>query len=398
MHTDSLPVVSPNGRTGLQLLRVVAIVMLVGYHAALIAPDVSVSALEHMIRRVSAVGWVGTDLFLAIAGFLMVDSWRRTGNPSRWLVRRALRVLPAYWLFLFLYLHVIPWAMASFGGELQSLSNYGAFDKAIQNQPYLFTLTTNLLFAKGIWIGAALEPLLTIAIGAQLTLLATLLMPLRRGVAFLGAVATLECVGIALRIIWRSEPTWRCYSFPLTRCDAFLFGAVAAWALDHPRLRARVQAAAPSLLRLGIGVGFFAVLATRGLDVGAQASVQFGYPLIGIGSASAVLGVSQAKHLCFVTRARQRHQSIESSRRGCVSWVAEAGTLTYAAYLFKLPIMDVVKDMMTRSAVSPNASLLVLLGGTSTFGMAWLWLRLVERPISSVVSRFWNSQPPHQAP
>ncbi len=382
MGTGAPTIVSPNGRIGLQLLRVAAICLLVGYHAALIAPYPNSGVMDRIMRRVGSAGWIGTDLFLAIAGFLAFDSRNRCTSQLRWLAWRTVRILPPYWAFLLLYLQVIPSLIGAFGGHAGSLSNYGRLDLALHNQPYLYSMTTNLLFAGGTWIGAALEPLLTIAIGVQLVLLTSVLMPLRRGLGFLWAVCFLECVGIALRFAWRNDLAWRSYSFPLTRCDAFLFGLLAAWALHRETLRHRIVQATPHVTKLGLTAGLVALVITRGLDVESKLSVQIGYPLVGLCFACLVLTTSQAG---MVLPPGDKPGKPEWPR--LFVWLSKAGALTFAAYLVKLPVMGMGKTMMVSRGVHPTVVLVFVVGVVASFTVGWLWFRIVESSLSRVLSR-----------
>lgn len=57
--------------------------------------------------RLETFGWIGVDLFFVLSGFpvggLTLEEWRVTGKVDaiRFLKRRAFRIWPAYYLFLF---------------------------------------------------------------------------------------------------------------------------------------------------------------------------------------------------------------------------------------------------------------------------------------------------------
>ena len=90
---------------GLDLLRSLAILLVVLYHMSLEpAPEV--------LRIVEQCGWMGVDLFFVLSGFLIGSQlfrpYLRQEKPSLWgfYLRRAFRVLPAFWVVLIVYVLV----------------------------------------------------------------------------------------------------------------------------------------------------------------------------------------------------------------------------------------------------------------------------------------------------
>ena len=83
-----------NRQPGLDLLRAVAIVLVVVYHAGLFG-----FVLPHGIQR---FGWVGVDLFFVLSGYLIAGqllsalAHGKPPNVRRFYWRRALRILPAF--------------------------------------------------------------------------------------------------------------------------------------------------------------------------------------------------------------------------------------------------------------------------------------------------------------
>lgn len=91
---------------GLDLLRALAIVLVVFYHAGIFG-----FSLPHDIQR---FGWIGVDLFFVLSGYLiagqLIKPFARGQNPNlrRFFWRRALRILPAYLVVLAVYCF-LPW-------------------------------------------------------------------------------------------------------------------------------------------------------------------------------------------------------------------------------------------------------------------------------------------------
>jgi peptidoglycan/LPS O-acetylase OafA/YrhL len=93
---------------GLDLLRGVAILAVVFFHGFYyVAPTFPwhnrfAAALFHL----TSFGWIGVNLFFTLSGFLitgnLIDSERNPNYYSRFYIRRALRILPVYFLVLIL--------------------------------------------------------------------------------------------------------------------------------------------------------------------------------------------------------------------------------------------------------------------------------------------------------
>lgn len=82
---------------GVQVLRFVAAVLVVGLHATFIVHERMDEG-----QVVWSIGWIGVPIFFVISGFVMVvASQRLIGRPSGWrefLLRRGVRIVPLYWI------------------------------------------------------------------------------------------------------------------------------------------------------------------------------------------------------------------------------------------------------------------------------------------------------------
>ncbi len=103
----SAPVPAPLLRSYMPELdsaRGLAILLVLLYHG--IAPPVSgeLSRSGRVLLEISRQGWVGVDLFFVLSGFLitgiLIDSRNRQDYYRRFYVRRALRILPAFYASL----------------------------------------------------------------------------------------------------------------------------------------------------------------------------------------------------------------------------------------------------------------------------------------------------------
>ncbi len=87
---------------GLDLLRAIAILWVMLFHAF-------VAELHLPFEAVFKFGWMGVDLFFALSGYLIGSQLFKSycqQNPLSWkqfYLRRAFRILPAYWVIVVLY-------------------------------------------------------------------------------------------------------------------------------------------------------------------------------------------------------------------------------------------------------------------------------------------------------
>src|SRR5437660_5150636 len=205
---------------GLDLLRALAIIVVVIYHAALFG--------FKLPGRVDRFGWIGVDLFFVLSGYLIggqllapLARGQRI-NLGRFFARRALRIMPAYFVILAIYIFLPSWReypeMYPWWKFLLSVQNIGlhggtafshAWSLAVEDQFYL-ALPFILLFVNR-WPRAAIIIPCAIFLGGILlrTFLAYQNPAAVSGVSFRGFQA------------WIYYPTW-------TRLDPLVFGVALA--------------------------------------------------------------------------------------------------------------------------------------------------------------------------
>lgn len=261
---------------GLDLLRAIAIVWVMFFHAA-------GQGLGSPWMPMSQFGWMGVDLFFALSGYLIGWQVLRPLSEGRRLdfgdfyLRRALRVLPAFWTVLALYLL---WPAFRERPGLESGWQFFSFTLNLlidYERNKAFSHAWSLCVEEHFYL---LFPLLAAA---------TLRRPaLWKGVA---AVAALVLAGIVLRAwAWNgldgNANHWveRVYYPTWMRLDGLLFGvALAAVRAYRPRAWAAMMRRPGGLALAGAAVLAAAMWISRE-RLGFAASV-YGFPAISLAMA-----------------------------------------------------------------------------------------------------------------
>jgi peptidoglycan/LPS O-acetylase OafA/YrhL len=205
---------------GLDLLRALAIIVVVIYHAGIMGFPLP--------GRVHRLGWIGVDLFFVLSGYLIGGqllvplAHNQRMNLPRFFVRRALRILPASLVILAVYVLLPSWRefpqMSPWWKFLVSVQNIGlhggtafshAWSLAVEDQFYL-CLPFILLFLNRRSLATVTTPCLIIIGGIALRCFLAYQNPAAdHGVSFRGFQT------------WIYYPTW-------TRLDPLVFGVVLA--------------------------------------------------------------------------------------------------------------------------------------------------------------------------
>lgn len=200
---------------GLDLLRAVAIVLVIFYHAGIYG-----FALPHRWHR---FGWIGVDLFFVLSGYLIARQLLAPlaeGRPlrlGRFFGRRALRILPAYLAILAVYFLLPSWR------EFPEIPPLWRFLSFVQNI--------------GLRGGTAFSHAWSLCVEGQFYLLLpfVLLVVVRRRNAGLFLAATVVGAGLILRgVLGYENPgktgvSFRAFQFLIyyptwTRLDPLVFG------------------------------------------------------------------------------------------------------------------------------------------------------------------------------
>lgn len=333
------------------------------------AVAVGVVVLQHWVRPPFPLGEIGPSLFFVLSGYLVSGIiWRYgayAGAPGRWwprvrtfYVRRALRILPAYYL-----------ALA--GGALLPLATLH------EHPGWFLLLINNVLIYKAKGWGDGIGHFWTIAVEAQFYLL----WPFALG--WLGrrlqGLLALALAGWCFRVLWALwvQPDMVHLLLP-SSLDLFALGGVLCLAEGVPWLARLARGRYVLLAWLSWAALRFA------LDPGPWAAVW----AVSEGSVLALADFLTIGWLLHVPAAGRRLGLTQPA----MQWL---GQRSYGLYLYHLPLFvfwqrlvyHFVPDAAGRATwMGPLPTLLVL--GPVLAGLAAASWRFVEAPLDRLKKRF----------
>jgi peptidoglycan/LPS O-acetylase OafA/YrhL len=341
---------------GLDLLRALAIIVVVLYHAALFG--------FKLPGRVDRFGWIGVDLFFVLSGYLIGGQLvaplarGRSIDLPRFFARRVLRIIPAYFVILAVYAFLPSWReypemspLWKFVISVQNIGLHGgtafshAWSLAVEDQFYLL-LPPILILVSG-WPRARFIIPCFIVLGG---------IGLRTFLARQNLVET----GVSFRSFqtWIYYPTW-------TRLDPLVFGVIlAAIEKFRPQWWRRLMNLAPWLLLPGLALIVYALYLGEG-DYLTVAAAIWQFPLVALGMA-ALLVCAVSPRLIL--------------RRVKIPGAAFIASVAYSAYLIqKLVIHFVAQFCVTHNIVFTTAATLVGVE-LCVYAVATTLFLAVERP------------------
>lgn len=367
-------------------LRALAILWVIPHNAGFLeAPH-----YDHIVRHPEAwplwiadhleqMGWVGVQLFFVLSGFLITRILLRTrgteGYFSSFYARRALRILPLYYLTLTVMLIVLPWLGAA-PAELQATQ---------QHQIWLWTFLSNWAQPAGFGV-TGLTHFWSLAVEEQFYLvwpLAVLLVSRER----LPVLTIGLCVAaLVFRLAMQSQGAHpeALYHFTVCRMDALLSGAIAAMIAEDQPLRLAVAARLRWLMPLAIGLFLAGAAPTLAYERTNFFTQNIGYSILSICFAVIILRL-----VVVNPPARNWLDRI-------LSWPAlrSIGRYSYAMYILHFPLhklwgVHVLEAIVGKEPYSPVVALTyaaVLTVVAYVLGMASY--RLIERPFLRLKDRF----------
>src|SRR5436309_658480 len=343
---------------GLDLLRALAIIVVVIYHAGIMGFPLP--------GRVHRFGWIGVDLFFVLSGYLIggqllaqLARGQRI-NLGTFFARRAFRIMPAYFVVLAIYFLLPSWReypemsqpLWKFLLSIQNIALHGgtafshAWSLAVEDQFYL-ALPFLLLFLYRRPSSAIIIPCLLVVGGIALrTFLAAQNPSIDGGVSFRGFQA------------WIYYPTW-------TRLDPLVFGAViAAIEKFRPQLWQRLTNSTIWLWVPALALIVYALWLGESEYINFNACV-WQFPLLAI--AMAVL-------LICAVRSRL------PLRRVAIPGAAFVASIAYSAYLVQKLVIHGVTEFCRAHAIDPKTAPALIGVELCVYAAATILFFTVERP------------------
>ncbi|HIF94901.1 MAG TPA: acyltransferase [Myxococcales bacterium] len=353
-------------------LRGLAILLVMVFHAL----DIQLDAIPFpAIHAIAISGWSGVSLFFVLSGFLITGILLDL-NPVRrslghFYARRALRILPLYYVTLFIFFYLIPresfpqmawhddreilywtflqnWAMAARGSFLNAPNLNHLWSLNIEEQFYLF------------W------PLLVFGLR-------------RRRLLWLCGGLVVGCLGLRVLLLVNDAPWVPIYIMTITRMDDLAVGAAIACILRSPNGLQSILPVARVVGGLCAIYVLTAMVMTGGFLLRSDWTLTVGFSVASLGFGSALVGVLSAQSGGLATRILSN------------SILRAFGKYSYALYVVHLPI--VIWLMVPNGANagwSGTALYLWHLGVTIalSFAVAFISWHVLEYPFQKLKSRF----------
>jgi len=348
---------------GLDLLRMFAVLLVIGRH--LVLPE----TCPTLLRSIAGGGWVGVDIFFVLSGFLVSSllfreyNRDRSVNIKRFLIRRAFKIYPAFWLFLLVTLIMRHYIGEENGtqpilGEVLFLQNYLGG---------LWNHTWSLAVEEHFYIGLAI--LVTWMVAAKPV------NPFRRIPECFALIAAV-CFGFrVLNLAIFPEFSHKAYLFGThIRIDSLMFGVLLSYLWTFHELQDRT-ARIPSLALIATGALLLWPAFAFQVETNKWISI--------VGVIFFYLGGG----LWVIAALRW-----ETSESRVIRAVAGLGAASYSIYLWHMPVATWGYQIATSIIGYDNYALYLFnaVVGACVFG--WVLNRLIEHPVLLIRDRLFPSQ------
>lgn len=366
-------------------LRGVAILLVLLHHSGVIRRE-GQSFGGWLYSNIASVGWVGVDLFFVLSGFLIGSILLKSYGRQHWIrnfiARRALRVLPLYFVVIFFCFNVITWLPLSSLDWLRDLSNdqawywlhlanfrkiYSAFDPAQSTVGWLSTYWS-LSIEEHFYL---LWPLLLLLFGP-------------RRIGRIACIGILGVTTIRICIAFGDLPDAFIYNNTFTRVDGLMLGSLIAWLNEYHKEKLG-QAGKLVFVVAAISVLSFLIPIVMGYVGGGRRTL---YGLLVLYSASVFLSGSVVWFLVTQSRNRMICRLLESPL------LRSFGKYSYAMYVFNKPIiygLAAILNPMFGRLPTGLALVSFIIVCALCWLAAWVSWRVIEKPFLAL-KRFFPSE------
>lgn len=370
-------------------LRGLAILLVLVFHYVSQQGMATPGSAPALLQRFVIMGWSGVDLFFVLSGFLiggiLMDARESPTYFKPFYVRRFFRIIPIYYLWIFLYLGLIGVA----GAEVTRLSNSGI------RPPINFGVYGHFLFLQNIVdssfsgiAGAWFGHLWSLAVEEQFYLVAPLVVRfvnahlLKR--ILVGVILGAPLFRLFLLWVLHVPSSYLTVLMP-SRADALAVGMLgAALYREEGKSLPRIIKERPRLIYyvfvvLMLGASFLWTFSPQGSTLGMQS---LGYTWLAFFYITLLLlavGQPQSWVACL-TR---------------VSWLRELGVVSYCVYIIHIAVNVALHALLLRKAPSISTgrgAIVTVLAALTTYGIAKLSWILLEGPLQRYghTFKYWN--------
>jgi peptidoglycan/LPS O-acetylase OafA/YrhL len=322
--------------------------------------------LTWVIALFANAGWIGVQLFFVLSGFLitgnLLDSRKASNYYRVFFARRALRILPLYYTVLLAAFVVAP----LFGWV-------GIDESERRSHIWLWIFLSNWAFPLGVtsyWFWH----FWSLAVEEQFYLVWPWALRLAGTPRLLRICALLAVLALVIRTVMHAlgASTLMVYEFTVTRMDALALGAAAAILVRQSNFSARRDRYGPVTLPIAAALVCIGALFTRGYNADFFSTQTFGYSILALASALAIIAVA------FGRSPWDRFIAAALS----LPFMRALGKYSYAMYVFHVPIKLCMTRLLPQYiqafgnyyALAWNTAVITL-----SFMAAWLSYHLLEK-------------------
>lgn len=354
----------PERIPGLDAIRGMAILLVTVYRFN--GGAAAAEGVDNPLFRLAAVGFRGVDLFFVLSGFLvtgiLLASKRQPGYFQNFYARRALRIFPLYYGFLFLALIVAP-IVSQRAGTI--------FAEARDHQAWLWLYGTNILQAKnGGWPFGCFDHFWSLAVEEHFYLVWPLVIYFANYRAAIATCVTVIVLAPAARVTWLMvggndvAPE----VFTLFRADSLAMGALAAVLMKQPSSAAWLVPVA----RQGVWLLVLALVMLK---------------LSGRRWLTLPDTVFAALFACLIVVAMTARIGSLPGRFWNARWLQFFGKYSYAMYVFQFPLIPLLAPLLSVEILA------VHLGNATLARIAYIVLMTTITTALAVVS--WHLYEKH---
>ncbi len=353
----------------LDILRAVAIFLVLGNHLLPHPETGSASFLNKMIGPWFLGGWVGVDLFFVLSGFLisglLFKEHQKFGSISfkRFFIRRGFKIYPPFYaliLFMLAFGALKGWEInhARLFSELFFLQDYfpgmcgQTWSLAVEEQFYLFLPALFFIFARA--DKSAEKPF--------------------RWIPSVFLVVAFSCLGARILTSWMHPYHFRTHLFPFhLRLDSLFFGVFLSYLyyFKHSQLEAVIARFRYLMIAAGVLLFVPAFLYERAEY---PFIVTFGFTLFYLGGGLVLLGTLGAAF----------------PENGFTNALAAVGRHSYSIYLWHIAVLEWFALRFFSPAEHWGVCMAVYLAGSICVGM--VMSKIIEYPMLKLRDRLFPSR------